>query len=97
MQQHCTLEPVQDVLTCWDDDPPLVGGHVGGRGVFLVHVAPIVHLRCVVTPHQLIAFAHAAVHWRLPARAAQTASKNNNLWLIPHFNFKILGVHTKML
>ena len=30
--------------TCGDDDPPLVGGHVGRRGaVLLVHVAVVVH------------------------------------------------------
>ena len=30
--------------TCRDDDPPLVGGHVGGRGaVLLIHVAVVAH------------------------------------------------------
>lgn len=55
------------MLTCRYNDSPLIGGHVGGRGVLLIHVVSIVHLRCVVTPHQLITFTHTAVHWRLPA------------------------------
>lgn len=30
--------------TCGDNDPPLVGGHVGRRGaVLLIHVAVVVH------------------------------------------------------
>lgn len=63
------------ILTCGYNDSPLIGGHVGGRGVLLIHVVSIVHLRCVVAPHQLIAFTHTAVHWRLPATQTHTYSK----------------------
>lgn len=55
-------------LTCRHNDSPLIGGHVGRRGILLIHVVSIVHLRCVVTPYQLIAFTNTAVHWRLPAK-----------------------------
>lgn len=48
--------------TCWNNDSPLVGGHVRGRGTLLIHVASVTHLRCVWAAHQLIAFPHAAVH-----------------------------------
>lgn len=59
---------IEVIVTCGDDDSPLIGGHVGGRSVLLVHVASVTHLRCVVAPHQLIAFTpHTAVHWGLPA------------------------------
>lgn len=59
---------IEVIVTCGDDDSPLIGGHVGGRSVLLVHVASVTHLRCVVAPHQLIAFTpHSAVHWGLPA------------------------------
>lgn len=54
-------------LTCRYNDSTLIGGHVGGRGVLLIHVVSIVHLRCVIPPNQFIAFTHTAVHWRLPA------------------------------
>jgi len=53
--------------TCGDNDSPLIGRHVGGRGVLLVHVVSVVHLRYVVGAHQFIAFADTAVHWGLSA------------------------------
>lgn len=60
------------VLTSRHNDSPLIGGHVGGRGILLIHVVSIVHLRCVITPHQLITFTHAAVDGRLPAAQIHT-------------------------
>lgn len=60
------------VLTSRYNDSPLIGGHVGGRGILLIHVVSIVHLRCVATPHQLITFTHTAVYWRLPAAQTHT-------------------------
>lgn len=53
--------------TCGDDDPPLVGGHVGRRwAILLIHVAVVVHGVGLACPHQLAAFAHTAVHGGIP-------------------------------
>lgn len=57
-------------LTGRYDDSPLIGGHVWGRGILLIHVASVAHLRDVVTPHQFITLPHTAIYRRLPA--AQT-------------------------
>lgn len=63
------------VLTSRYNDSPLIGGHVWGRGILLIHVVSIVHLRCVATPHQLITFTHTAVYWRLPAAQTHTCNR----------------------
>lgn len=64
---------IEVIVTCGDDHSPLIGSHVGGRSILLIHVASVTHLRCVIAHHQLIAFTpHTAVHWGLPA--AQTHS-----------------------
>lgn len=62
-------------ITCRYDDSTLIGGHVWGRDVLLIHVASVAHLGGVSAPHHLIAFTHTAVHGRL--FAAETEKKPN--------------------
>ena len=71
-------------VTCGDDDPPLVGGHVGRRGaILLVHVAVVVHGVGLAPTDQLAAFANTAVHWRLP-RWRGDKGRKPSLPLHPH-------------
>lgn len=65
-------------LTSGDDDSPLIGGHIWGRGILLIHVASVAHLRDVVTPHQLVAFPHTAIYGRLPAAQIHMQEKTIN-------------------
>lgn len=59
--------------TCGDDDPPLVGGHVGGRPVLLIHVGAVAHgVGLGPCSHQLPTLVDAAVHGGLPARQRQS-------------------------
>lgn len=62
--------------TCRHDNSALVGGHVGGRrAVLLIHVAVVVHGVGLACAHELAAFAHAAVHWRLPGMREDKAQR----------------------
>lgn len=66
--------------TCGDDDPPLVGGHVGRRGAILfVYVAVVVHGVGLASTNQLAAFANTAVHRRLPRARREKARRKSSL------------------
>lgn len=65
------------VDTCWDNDSPLIGCHVWGWTILIVHVASIAHLRCVGSTHHLIAFRHTTVHRGLSATQTERKREEN--------------------
>lgn len=65
--------PLTEPLTCGDDDAALVGGHVWGWHVLLLHVAAVVHPDGVRAAHHLPTFGHAALIRGVPGGEEDTA------------------------
>lgn len=65
--------PLAEPLTCRDDDAALIGGHVWGWHVLLLHVAAVVHPDGVRAAHHLPAFGHAALIRGVPGGEEDTA------------------------
>ena len=65
--------PLTKPLTCGNDDAALVGGHVWGWHVLLLHVAAVVHPDGVRAAHHLPTFGHAALIRGIPGGEEDTA------------------------
>lgn len=59
--------------TCWDNDSPLVGGHVGRRPILLIHVGAVTHgVGLCPCSDEFAAFVHATVYGGLPETPKET-------------------------